>query len=145
MARKYELRRRAERQAETRRRIVDAAIDLHTTVGPARTTLSAIAARAGVQRHTLYAHFPTEDDIFRACSGDYMERNAPPDPERWREIADPWERLGAALEQLYGWYAANEGMIGNVVRDREVHELTRRTAERHMGAWGASVLSLIHI
>lgn len=137
MTRKYELKRRAERQEETRRRIIEAAIDLHATTGPARTTLSAIAARAGVQRHTLYAHFPTEADIFAACSGTYMERNPPPEPGRWRQIPDPWERLGAALAELYAWYDANEAMLGNVMRDREVHELTRRTSEREMGAWAA--------
>ena len=138
MARKYELKRRAERQAETRRRIVDATIDLHATVGPARTTLSAIAARAGVQRHTLYAHFPTERDVMDACSGHYMERHPPPDPEGWREVADAWERLARALGELYAWFAANEPMLANVIRDSEVHELTRRTLEGHMGAWRAA-------
>ena len=138
MARKYELKRRAERQAETRQRIVDAAIDLHTAVGPARTTLSAIAARAGVQRHTLYAHFPTETDVMDACSGHYMAEHPPPDPELWRRTADPWERLEAALGELYAWFAANEPMLANVIRDREIHELTRRTLERHMGPWGAA-------
>lgn len=138
MARKYELRRRAERQAETRRRIVEAAIALHTTVGPARTTLSAIAARAGVQRNTLYAHFPTEGDVMEACSGHYMEEHPLPDPEGWRAVADPWERLERALGELYAWFAVNEAMLANVVRDREVHEPTRQAVERHMGAWGAA-------
>jgi AcrR family transcriptional regulator len=136
MARKYELKKRAERQAETRRRIVEATIDLHATVGPARTTLSAIAAKAGVQRHTLYAHFPTESDVMDACSGHYMAEHPPPDPEAWRAIADPWTRLEAALAELYLWYAENAAMLANVMRDREVHDLTRETAERHMGAWG---------
>jgi len=138
MARKYELKKRAERQAGTRRRIVQAAIDLHTTVGPARTTLSAIAAKAGVQRHTLYAHFPTEGDVMDACSGHYMAEHPPPDPEVWRTIADPWARLESALAELYAWYADNAGMLANVIRDREVHELTRATIERHMGPWGRS-------
>lgn len=143
MARRYELKRRAERQAETRRRIVEAAIDLHTTVGPARTTLSAIAAKAGVQRHTLYAHFPEERDVFWACSGQYMERNPPPDPEPWRAVRDPWRRLEVALGELYGWFAENEGMLGNLVRDMDVHALTRETAEHHMGSWNAAVREVL--
>ena len=68
MKRRYELKERARRQAETRQRIVDAAVELHTSVGPARTTISAIAERAGVERHTVYAHFPDEPTLFRACS-----------------------------------------------------------------------------
>ena len=80
MARKYELKRRAERQEETRRRIVEAAIELHRTKGPARTTLTDIARLAGVQRNTLYRHFPDERAIGLACSGLYMELNPPPDP-----------------------------------------------------------------
>jgi len=138
VARKYELKKRAERMAETRRRIVDAAVDLHGTVGPARTTLSAIAERAGVQRHTLYAHFPTEADLFEACSGDWMARHAPPDPAGWRGVADPWERLRVALEQLYAWYEQNAAMVGNVVRDAEAHELTRRVFLSSMGPWVAA-------
>ena len=124
MGRKYQLKKRAERQEETRRRIVEAAIDLHGTIGPARTTVSAIAERAGVQRHTYYRHFPDDRSLFTACSGLYTERNPPPDPERWREIRDPDERLGRALRDLYTYYAANEPMFSNVMRDAEVHPLT---------------------
>src|SRR5207248_1770040 len=108
---------------------------LHGTLGPARTTLSAIAERAGVQRHTLYAHFPTEAELFVACSGHFMERHAPPDPERWRGWADPWERMRLALDELYRWYGANAAMIGNVVRDAEAHELTRETLRIRFGPW----------
>jgi AcrR family transcriptional regulator len=136
MARKYELKKRAERQAETRRRIVDAAIELHTTIGPAGTTVSAIAERAGVQRHTVYAHFPTESDVMEACSGHYMAEHPLPDPAAWRAIADPWPRLETALAELYAWYAENRAMLVNVMRDREVHEPTREVTERRMGAWG---------
>jgi AcrR family transcriptional regulator len=138
MARKYELKKRAERQAETRRRIVDAAIELHTSVGPAKTTVSAIAERAGVQRHTVYAHFPTEDEVLEACSGHYMAEHPLPDPDGWRAVPDPWERLEAALAELYAWYAANAGMLANVMRDREVHGPTRAATERRMAPWGAS-------
>ena len=87
--RKYELKKRAERQEETRRRIVEAAVDLHGTIGPARTSVSAIAERAGVQRHTYYRHFPDERTLGMACSGLHFERNPLPDPEPWREIERP--------------------------------------------------------
>jgi AcrR family transcriptional regulator len=80
MSRTYTLKRRAERQAETRRRIVEAAVDLHSSIGPARTTVSMIAERAGVQRHTFYAHFPDERSLFLACSGLTLERDPLPDP-----------------------------------------------------------------
>ena len=74
MTRTYTLKRRAEQQMETRRRIVEAAVDLHSSVGPALTSISMVAERAGVQRHTLYAHFPDEKSLFLACSGLAMER-----------------------------------------------------------------------
>src|SRR5688572_5888882 len=104
MSRKYELKRRAERQAETRRRIVDATVGLHTSVGPARTTISAIAERAGVERHTVYAHFPDERALFQACSTHWRELHPLPDSARWESIADPQRRLRAALQDVYAWY-----------------------------------------
>src|SRR4029077_9727775 len=88
MARTYTLKRRAEQQAETRQRIVEAAVELHSSVGPARTTVSMIADRAGVQRHTFYAHFPDERGVFVACSGLVAERDPLPDAEPWRAIDD---------------------------------------------------------
>jgi AcrR family transcriptional regulator len=123
--RTYTLRRRAERQAETRQRIVEAAVDLHGTVGPARTTLTMIAERAGVQRHTLYAHFPEERDLFLACSAHSIERNPLPDPEPWRAIEDATQRLRAGLGALHGWYERNAALAAAVLRDAEVHALTR--------------------
>ena len=91
--RKYELKKRADEMAETRRRITEAAVELHGTVGPARTTLSAVAERAGVQRHTVYRHFPTEADLFGACSAHYFTAHPWPDLEPWRAISDPHQRL----------------------------------------------------
>src|SRR5438093_2854511 len=108
MARKYELKARAERQEETRLRIVEAAIELHRQKGPAHTTLSEIARRAGVQRHTLYRHFPDERAIFLACSALHMERNPVPDARPWREIADSADRLRLGLSELYGFFEQNE-------------------------------------
>src|SRR6476659_2729549 len=77
--RKYELKQRAAEMAETRLRITEAAVELHGTVGPARTTVSAIAERAGVQRHTVYRHFPTDADLFAACSAHYVAAHPLPD------------------------------------------------------------------
>ena len=125
MTRKYELKKRAERQEETRRRIVEAAVELHRTKGPARTTFSDIAALAGVQRHTLYRHFPDERQLGLACSGLHFELNPPPDPAEWEAIADPGERLRAGLGALYSWFERNEDMFGCVLRDAEVDPLTR--------------------
>src|ERR671932_1219320 len=88
MSRKYEMKRRAERMQETRRRIAEAAVELHRTVGPARTTVSAIAEKAGVQRHTYYAHFPELKDLYQACTAHHMERAPLPDPSPWAEISD---------------------------------------------------------
>jgi len=125
MTRKYELKKRAERQDETRQRIVDAAIQLHRTKGPARTTFSDIAALAGVQRHTLYRHFPDERQMGLACSGHHFAQNPPPDPVGWAGVVDPRERLRLGLEALFSWYERNEDMFRCVLRDAEVDPLAR--------------------
>jgi AcrR family transcriptional regulator len=119
-SRTYELKRRAERQEETRQRVVEAAVELHSTVGPARTTVSAIAERAGVTRPTVYAHFPDADSLFRACSGHVRATVPPPDPTAWRSIDDPGQRLESALRDLYGYYALLEPLLENVQRDAAV-------------------------
>ena len=123
--RKYELKKRAEQMAETQRRITEAAIELHGSVGPSRTTLSAVAERAGVERRTLYRHFPTEADLFAACSAHYFTANPWPDLERWRAIRDPRERLERALDDLYAYYERTESMFSNVLRDAEVVDFAR--------------------
>jgi AcrR family transcriptional regulator len=125
MARRYTLKRRAENQAETRRRIVEAAVELHSTIGPSATTVSMIAEKAGVQRHTLYKHFPDERAMAMACSGLTEERDALPDAEPWRAIADPAARLRAGLCAIYDWYERNESLLACVLRDAETHELIR--------------------
>ena len=117
MPRKYEMKRRAERMRETRRRIAEAAVELHKSVGPARTTVSAIAQKAGVQRHTYYAHFPELKDLYQACTAYHLERNPLPDPSRWAEISGPEERLRMALSEVYAWYGGNEALLTNVLRD----------------------------
>ena len=120
MPRKYEMKRRAERVQETRRRITEAAVELHETVGPARTTVSAIAEKAGVQRHTYYAHFPELKDLYQACMGHYSERNPVPEPSSWADIADAEERLRVALSEVYAYYSGIEAMMSNVLRDAEL-------------------------
>jgi AcrR family transcriptional regulator len=117
--RRYEKRVRATREQETRLRIIDAAIALHGTLGPAGTTVSAIAERAGVRRATVYRHFPDERALFLGCSGTFAERNPPPDPRTWASIPDPAERLPAALDAIYGWYERVEPMLTAVLRDVE--------------------------
>jgi AcrR family transcriptional regulator len=123
--RKYQLKKRAEEMAETHRRITEAAIELHGTVGPSRTTLSAVAKRAGVERRTLYRHFPTEADLFAACSTHYFTTNPWPDLGSWRAIRDPQQRLERALDELYAYYERTEPMFSNVLRDAELVDLAR--------------------
>ncbi len=118
--RAYTKRRRAEAELETRQRITEAAVELHGSVGPARTTISAVADRAGVQRATVYRHFPDEESLFAACSGHWAAANPLPDPAAWREIGEPHARLERALADLYAFYRRNEAMLANVTRDRSV-------------------------
>jgi AcrR family transcriptional regulator len=122
-SRTYELKRRAERQQETRRRIVEAAVELHAMLGPSRTTVQAIAERAGVTRPTVYAHFPDDRSLFEACSGHVREAVPPPDPTSWRSISDPAARLETALRDLYGYYERLEPLLENVQRDAGVMPL----------------------
>jgi AcrR family transcriptional regulator len=117
IARKYVLNRRAERQHETRRKIVEAAVELHTTVGPAHTTDLAIAERAGVTRRTFYRHFPDEVSLFKACTGHTMETLPPPDSTPWRRIGDPAERFAVALRELYAFYRVAGAGLVVIMRD----------------------------
>jgi AcrR family transcriptional regulator len=117
--RRYEKRARATKEQETRLRIVESALALHGTLGPARTTISAIAEHAGVRRATVYRHFPDERALFLGCSGAWRERNPLPDPATWAAIADPAARLEAALDALYRWYEQAEPMLTAVLRDME--------------------------
>jgi AcrR family transcriptional regulator len=118
--RKYELKARAEKQAETRRRIVEATAALHEEVGPARTTVAEIARRVGVQRLTVYTHFPNETELFDACGQHWMDGNPPPDPSVALAIHNPDERLRAVLGSLYRWYRKNARTVENLQRDRLV-------------------------
>jgi len=115
--RKYEKKQRAEAEAQTRLRITESAVELHGTLGPAQTTMSAVAERAGVRRSTLYRHFPDERALFGACSAHWAEANPPPDISRWTEVDDPEERLASALEELYAFYRRNDEMLDKLLRD----------------------------
>lgn len=117
--RKYELRKRAEQVAETRRRITQATVELHRTVGPAATEIAEVARRAGVQRPTVYKHFPDEATLLEACSAHWRALHPAPDPAAWAEVVDPPARLRTALRELYAWYRETEPMTANVLRDRE--------------------------
>jgi AcrR family transcriptional regulator len=117
--RRYRQTRRAALQEQTRRRITEAAVELHGSVGPARTTISAIAERAGVQRATVYRHFPDEAALFAACSSHWSAANPPPNPEEWASIPDPDERTRRALTDLYAYFARNEQMLANLIRDED--------------------------
>jgi AcrR family transcriptional regulator len=123
---------RGERKEETRRRIVEAAVELHCTLGPARTSVAQIAERAGVQRHTYYSHFPDERSLFLACSSLALERDPLPDVERWQDHASGAARIRAGLGELYGWYARNEGQAACVLRDAETHDMTREIVDLRM-------------
>jgi AcrR family transcriptional regulator len=117
--RPYRKRRRAELEADTRQRIAESAVELHGTVGPSRTSFSAVADRAGVRRSTLYRHFPDEAALFAACSTHWLAANPFPDLAGWATIPDPDRRLAQALEQLYGYYRQTDQMLANLLRDQD--------------------------
>ncbi len=132
---KYELKRRAERQEETRRRITEAAIELHSTVGGTQATISAIAERAGVQRRTVYNHFPNEHSLLTACMGHYWASNPLPDPTSWEDIADPEARLRRALGEVYAFYGRHERLLANFAADAHVNPTVRKVAEPYYRHW----------
>ena len=144
MTRKYELRRRAERQAETRRRIVEATVQLHGTVGPRHTQVSEIAGLAGVERVTVYRHFPDDASLYRACSAHFLGKYPPPEVESWASVADPGERLRTGLGSLYVYFAEHERLIANIQRDADMMGIEveflvmkERTVEVLSAGWGA--------
>lgn len=118
MSRKYELRRRAERQEETRQRIVEAAVHLHQTAGKA--SISAIAELAGVERLTLYRHFPDERALFTACTSHYMAENPAPDPDPWQHLDDGEQRLRTALTEIYDYHRRTEQMFSKNFEEEPV-------------------------
>jgi AcrR family transcriptional regulator len=132
-SRPYRMKRRAESQQRTRERITQSAVALHGTLGPARTTMSAVADHAGVRRSTLYRHFPDESALFEACSAHWAAANPPPDLSAWASVADPERRLGVALLELYAYYGRTEKMLGNLLRDEAaVPVVAERFAAFHL-------------
>jgi AcrR family transcriptional regulator len=117
--RKYEQRRRAEKQAETRRRIVEATVMFHTTVGPSRTKVTDICREAGVQRATFYRHFPDELSLFKECRAFALGENPLPDLNACAAVADPVRRLRAGLAAAYAYYRQNEQAMATIVRESE--------------------------
>jgi AcrR family transcriptional regulator len=135
MARKYELRERAENVAATRERIVEATVGLHEQLGPARTTISAIADRANVQRLTVYRHFPDDRSLFQACSAHWTSRHPRPDTAAWELVGDPRERLRTALLEIYAFFRRTEAMTGHVLRDLHESPALREVAEPLVQYW----------
>jgi AcrR family transcriptional regulator len=118
--RPYRMTRRAELEEQTRRRITESAVALHEEVGPAQTSISAIAERAGVRRSTVYRHFPDEEALFDACSSHWRAANPPPYPRSWSAIEEPAERTRAALRELYAFYGRTEAMYVSLLRDERL-------------------------
>lgn len=116
-------------QLETRRRIVEAAVDLHGILGPAHTSVVQIAERAGVQRHTFYAHFPDERELFLACSNLATQRDPLPTLEDAANLSPGADRIRSGLAEFYGWYDRNAQLVACVLRDAEYHALTREMVE----------------
>lgn len=130
--RPYRKGRRAEAEEDTRRRITEAAVALHGSIGPANTKLTDVAELAGVSRMTVYNHFPTETDLFVACSTHWASQNPFPDPSSWTDMGDAGNRLRVALRELYEWYDQKQGMLGPVLRDARV---ITALAEVMVGQW----------
>jgi AcrR family transcriptional regulator len=127
------MKRRAELEEATRQRITESAMELHGTVGPSRTSVSAVAERAGVRRSTVYRHFPDETALFAACSAHWRAANPPPDLERWATVEDPDERLRIGLQELYAFYRRTERMMDNLVRDEPLVPTVKRTFRNFRG------------
>jgi AcrR family transcriptional regulator len=136
MVRKYELKQRAEQVEETRQRIVEATSELHLERGPAATSIAEVARRAGVQRRTVYNHFPDDSTLFEACSAHWRAQHPPPDPSGWTDL-----RQG--LRELYAWYRETEPMTANVLRDAEVLPSLRAVMEPGFGAYMGAVRDVL--
>lgn len=129
--------RRAELEEQTRRRITESAVALHGELGPARTSISAVAERAGVRRSTVYRHFPDEESLFAACSSHWRAANPPPDPRAWAALEDPGERTETALRELYAFYGRTEGMYASLLRDEPLVPIVHRLLGGFYGYLGA--------
>lgn len=136
--RPYRMTRRAESQQETRRRITESAVALHGTLGPSRTSISAVAEHAGVRRSTLYRHFPDEAALFDACTAHWAEANPLPDLGAWSMVEDPDARLTTALGELYAFYGRSEAMLENLFRDEVTVPVVRERFAAVRGYFAAA-------
>lgn len=141
--RRYELKKRAEKLDQTRRRILDATVELHLTLGPGATRITEIARRAGVQRVTVYGHFPDEAALLAACSAHWRALHPAPDPAPWRAVSDRGARLRLALGDLYAWYRETEPMTANVLRDAETIPALRTIVDGGLARYLAEVRTLL--
>ena len=141
--RRYRMNARAESQQATRLRITEAAVALHGTLGPSRTSMSAVAEHAGVERSTLYRHFPNEGKLFEACSAHWRGLHPLPHLDGWAAIDDPAERMRHALTELYAYYAGAEPMLTNIVRDLDSMEPLRRQFGRFLDYLEAARATLL--
>lgn len=141
--RPYEQRERAKQAADTRQRITEATVDLHRTVGPAATTVAEVARRAGVQRVTVYKHFPDDAALIGACSAHWRALHPAPDPDRWSSIVPPAKARRAALTDLYEWYRETEPMTANVLRDAERLPPLAEILDRGLGAYLERVRAVV--
>jgi AcrR family transcriptional regulator len=131
--RPYRMMRRAELEAQTRARIVESAATLHERIGPARTSISAIADLAGVRRSTVYRHFPDEEALFDACSSHFRAANPLPDPRAWNAIDDPAARTVAALHEIYAFFGGTEAMYASLLRDEPLLPILQRRLRTFYG------------
>jgi AcrR family transcriptional regulator len=135
------MRRRLELVDETRQRITEAAVRLHTTIGPAHTSISTVAEAAGVTRLTVYRHFPDLDHLFVACTTHWFALHPPPDPETWRAVPDFATRGRQAVGELYGWYSQNADDLFPINRDEAA--IPREAAERRRATSAAYVAAIV--
>jgi AcrR family transcriptional regulator len=136
--RAYRMQQRAQSQEQTRLRITESAVELHGTLGPSKTTISAVAEHAGVRRSTVYRHFPDEAALFDACSAHWATANPPPDLGAWSKIDNPDERLVVALGELYGFYGQTERMLENLFRDEMTMPLIQERFAAFRGYFAAA-------
>jgi AcrR family transcriptional regulator len=127
------MKRRAELEEQTRKRITESTVALHQELGPARTSISAVAERAGVRRSTVYRHFPDDETLFEACSSHFRATNPPPDPGAWAAIEDPEERTATALRELYAFYGRTEEMYTSLLRDEPLVPVVQRLLQGFYG------------
>ncbi len=142
--RSYRMQRRAETQEQTRLRITQSAVALHGTLGPARTSVSAVADHAGVRRSTVYRHFRDEASLFDACTAHWTAANPAPDLSTFTAIKDPGQRLHVALGELYGFYRRNEAMLDNLFRDETTVSLVQERFAAFHGYLEAMRSTLMH-